>query len=206
MSKNLSKKEIQDRICQLIYRAETFLNWSNLLLNVYEKEWDSLQNSVTKQMKFYNKPIAKCIILHNVLYFQEAAICLHTLLESKKQPTEISFGYYFANAENSELKKKINDIRNEYRATRLDKFRNQLIAHKQADSAGDPLTGFLNPVKKEHVEKACSIVNKLKSLTDINFNCAANNYFEDFYSSGFEVLYKLCESTFKKRRKTKPSS
>ena len=79
----MTKIEIQEKICELIYRAKTFLKWSDQLLNLYEKKWDSLQNNDIKQMKFYNKPIAKCIILHNVLYFQEAVICLHTLFEKK---------------------------------------------------------------------------------------------------------------------------
>ena len=196
----MTKIEIQEKICELIYRAETFLKWSNQLLNLYEKERDSLQNSDIKQMKFYIKPIAKCIILHNVLYFQEAVICLHTLFEEKRQPVEISFSYYFSNDGKDSLENKINDIRNEYRNAHLNKFRNQLIAHKQASSAGDPIAGFLNPIKKEHIEKASSIINKLRSLTNINFNCPANNYFEDYYKPGFEIFYKTCETAFKKTK------
>lgn len=48
-------------------------------------------------------------------------------IEKKRQHTEKSFSYYFANAENSELKKKIIDIRNKYRVALLDKFKNRLI-------------------------------------------------------------------------------
>lgn len=33
----MTKIEIQENICELIYRAETFLKWSNQLLNLYEK-------------------------------------------------------------------------------------------------------------------------------------------------------------------------
>ena len=196
----MAKIEIQEKICELIYRAETFLKWSNQLLNLYEKKWGSLQNSDIKQIKFYNKPIAKCIILHNFLYFQEAAICLHTLFEKKRQPVEISFSYYFSNDAKDSLENKINDIRNEYPTAHLNRFRNQLIAHKQVSSAGDPITGFLNPIKKEHIEKASSIVDKLRSLTNINFNCPANNYFEDYYKPGFEIFYKTCETAFKKTK------
>ncbi len=191
----LSKKEIQDRICQLIYRAETFLNWSSLLLNLYKKEWNSTNNSITKQNNFINDPANSCVTLHQVLYFQEAIIVLHSLLENKKHPVEISFKYYFANAEKRSLKKEVDIIREEYKATNLDKFRNRLIAHKQADSIGDPLIGYLNPVKKEYVEKACSIVNKLKSVSSNSFSFPANNYFGDFYTPGFEVLFEACKSS-----------
>jgi len=202
MSKNLSKEEIQDiqdRICELIYRAESFLKWSNQLLSIYEKERDSLQNHIKKQYKFYKNPITKCIILHQVLYFQEAVIDLHTLFERKGRPTEISFKYYFTNTEKSNLVKEIDKIRKEYKTAHLDKFRNRLFAHKQVDAAGDPFTGFFNPIKKEHIEKACLIVDKLRSLTNRYFNCASNNYFEGYYKPGFEILYKTCETAFKKQ-------
>lgn len=198
----MSKKQIQDRICQLIYRAKTFLKWSNQLLDIYEKGWDNCKNSPENQYKFYNTPNTKCIIIHHVLYFQETVIILHTLFETKKHPTEISFAYYFTNNKGNNLEKKINEIREEYHATNLVIFRNKLIEHKQVDSVGDPLTGFLNPVKKEYIEKACSIIEKLRRLFINNFNCAVNNYFGDYYNSGFEVLYKICEAVSGKRIQT----
>ena len=125
---------------------------------------------------------------------------MYVVKKKKRQPVEISFSYYFSKMGKDSLENKINDIRNEYRTVHLNRFRNQLIAHKQASSAGDPITGFLNPIKKEHIEKASSIVNKLRSLTNINFNCPANNYFEDYYKPGFEIFYKTCETAFKKTK------
>jgi len=195
----MSKKQIQDRICQLIYRADTFLKWSKQLLDIYENGWDNCKNSSENQYKFYNTPNTKCIILHQVLYLQEAVIILHTLFETRNPPTELSFSYYFANNKESNLEKKVNEIRAKYWETHLSIFRNKLIAHKQANSVGDPLTGFLNPVKREYIEKACSIVGKLRRLVIDNFDCAVNNYFGDYYNSGFEVLYKICDSTSRKR-------
>ena len=59
---------------------------------------------------------------------------------------------------------------------------------------------ILNPIKKEHIEEASSIVSKLRSLTNINFNCSANNYFEDYYKPGFEIFYKTRETAFKKTK------
>ncbi len=205
MSKTLSKEKIQERICQLIRRAEAFLKWSDQLLDLHEKERDSYQNSIKKLIKFDKSPISICIILHQVLYFQEAVIVLNTLLESKRQPTEISFSYYFANAEKNSLENEIDNIEKEFRAAYLRIFRNQFFAHKQADSSGDPVIGFLNPVKKEHVKKACSIVKKLRTLTKRNFNyvAAVDNDFEDLYKPGFEFLYRICEAKFKKNRKIK---
>jgi len=146
----------------------------------------------------YNYPETKCIILNQVLYFQEVVIILHTLFENKKHPIEMSFAYYFTKSENKDLKKEINKIRKEYFISYLDKFRNKLIAHKQADSAGDPFTGFLNPVKRIYVENSYSIVKKLRKLVIDNFDCAVNNYFKDYYNPGFEVLYKVCESALDK--------
>lgn len=205
MSITLSKENIQERICQLLRRAEAFLKWSNQLLDLHEKERDSHQNSIKKLIEFDKSPISICIILHHVLYFQEAVIVLNTLLESKKQPTEISFSYYLANAEKSCLEKDIDKIKIEYKKANLGKFRNKLMAHKQASSSGDPVTGFLNLVRKEHIKKACSIVKKLRTLTKRNFNsvAAVDNDFEDLYKPGFEFLYRICETKFKKSRKIK---
>jgi hypothetical protein len=191
----MSIKQTQDKICQLIFRAETFLKWSTKLLDIYENRRDKSKSFTDKEYKFYNYPETKCIILHQVLYFQEVVIILHTLLENKKHPTEMSFAYYFTKSKNKDLEKEINDIRDEYRTSYLDKFRNKLIAHKQAESAGDPLAGFLNPVKRVYIEKACSIIERLRILVIDNFDCAVNNYFGDYYNSGFEVLYKICNFT-----------
>ena len=95
------------------------------------------------------------------------------------------------------MKKEIDDIREEYEATNLDKFRNRLIAHKQADSIGDPLIGYLNPVKRGYVDKACLIVKKIKSASSDILGLPANNFFRDFYNPSFEVLYKACKSSLK---------
>lgn len=195
----MSKKQIQDRICQLVYRAETFSQWSSKLLDVYENVLNNCKNSSENQYKFYNNPNTKCIIIHQVLYFQEAIIILHTLFETKYPPTELSFSYYFSKNKNKNLEKDINNIREEYLASHLNQFRNKLIAHKQANSAGDPITGFLNPVKRVYIEKVYSIIEKLKRLVMDNFDCAVNNYFWGYYNPGFEVLYRVCKSTLRSK-------
>lgn len=200
--KTLSKINIQEKICELVYRAETFLKWSNKLLDLYIEERDRYKNYLKKLYRFDEKSITSCIIIHNVLYFQEAIIILNSLFESKSRPTEISFNYYFANnTEKNDLKKKIDEIRKEYRAAHLEMFRNKIIAHKQADIAGDPIVAFLNPIKGEHIENACSIVKNLRSFMSKFFNCSGNNYFESFYNPGFEFLYNFCEKNLRKKIK-----
>jgi len=132
------------------------------LLDIYDKSSDKCKESANKECKLYNYHKTKCIILHQVLYFQEVVIILNTLFENKKHPTEMSFSYYFTKSKNKDLKNEINKIRDEYRTFYLNKFRNKLISHKQTDSAGDPIAGFLNLVKRVYIEKVYSIIEKLK--------------------------------------------
>ena len=117
----MSIKQIQDRICQLIHRAETFLKQSQQLLDIYDKSSDKCKESANKECKLYNYHKTKCIILHQVLYFQEVVIILNTLFENKKHPTEMSFSYYFTKSKNKDLKNEINKIRDEYRTFYLNK-------------------------------------------------------------------------------------
>ena len=95
MPKNISKKIIQARICEMIFRAETFLNWAKKLYILYEKGREKHIKDVKKLNEFYGKPVTSSIVLHHVLYFQEAILILNTLFEKRRRPTEISFCYYF---------------------------------------------------------------------------------------------------------------
>jgi len=193
--KNLSEKDIQEKICELVYKAGMFLNWSKKLLELYIIEYEKYKNSIKKLIKLYNKPIVKFIIIHNVLYFQEAVLDLNTLFERKGNPTEISFKFYFFNTKKSELEKNIDKVVKEYDKTGLREVRNKVLAHKQIDKAGDPISLFINPINKEHIEKAFLIIQKLKELIKENFKCY--NYFENYYNSSFEFLYNYCEKKFK---------
>ena len=193
MDIKLSKNLVQDRICQMIYRAETFLKWTILLFNLYETGSEKYKNKIEKLNNFYNKPATQCIVLHHVLYFQEVILALNTLFEKKNKPSEISFCYYFKNIEKSELEKDIEILRKKYFNPELVKIRNKIFAHKQIDMVGDPVIGFINPVNTEIVEKTNLIIKKLKEIAGNNFNCAANNYFEGLYKQAFDVVYKTCE-------------
>lgn len=193
MSKKLPKNLIQDRICQMIYRAETFIKWAVLLFNLYEKESEKYKNNLEKLNKYYTDPTISCMVLHHVLYFQEAILILRTLFEKKNKPSEISFSYYFENIEKNELEIKFDELRKEYKETNLPKVVNILFAHKQIDSVGDPEIGFLNPLNKDIVEKANSVIFKLKELVGNYFEYASNNFFESLYKPAFEVFYNNCE-------------
>jgi len=193
MDKKLSKKLMQDRICQLIYRAETFLKWAILLFDLYEKESEKYKDNLEKLNEYYTDAITCCMVLHHVLYFQEAILILKTLFENKSKPSEISFSYYLKNIEGDEIKIKYEEIKKEYIESDLAKIRDILFAHKQIDVVGDPITGFLNPINRDIVKKANSIIFKLKELVGGYFEYASNNLFESLYKPAFEVFYNNCE-------------
>ncbi|OPL12916.1 MAG: hypothetical protein AVO38_14325 [delta proteobacterium ML8_D] len=54
MDIRLSKNLVQDKICQMIYRAETFLHWSSRLFDMHKKGLNNCGNSRENQYKFYN--------------------------------------------------------------------------------------------------------------------------------------------------------
>ena len=192
--KNISKEKIQDRICQMIYRAETFSKWSDELYVLYEKKREKYRKNIKKLNEFYGKPVTVSIVLHHVLYFQEVILILNTLFERKRKPSEISFCYYFENTQKSDFEKRIEKISEKYDKSSLKKIRNTIFAHKQIDKVGDPITGFLNPLNKRFVKKAYSIICELKELIHKNFSCASNNYFEDLYGPAFNTLYESFKS------------
>jgi len=198
MDKKLSKDQIQDRICQMIYRSETFLKWAILLFNLYEKESEKYKSNPEKLNKYYTDAMTSCLVLHHVLYIQEAILVLDTLFEKRNKPKEISFKYYFKNVEKSDLNKKFDDIREKYNEANLESVRNEIFAHKQIDVAGDPEIGFLNPLNKNIVEKANLIVLKLKELVREYFQCTSYNFFERLNNPAFEKFYNICEKYFDK--------
>jgi len=150
------------------------------------------EKSPLEELLFVNSNISKFMILHQVLYFYEAINTLHTLMEKKNKPDdleELSLAYYFYKTGDDNLKKEFENISEEYRNSPLKHFRNNFIAHKEANSMGDPFVDFLNPVKKEHIDDARKTLGKIKNLVNSNFDCSANNYFEDFYGKSIDSIY-----------------
>ncbi len=197
MNREVSIKKIEDKIFEMIYRAETFLRWTQDFFILYEEGGKENSQDALKLNEFYSSPNTMCIVLHHILYFQEATLILNTLLEKKRgsrEPTEISFSFYLSKVKIEEFEEKINKVINKYDKSNLRLIRNRIFAHKQFDSSGDPITGFLNPVKKEIVAEAYSTINELKYLTIKYFSHSSNNYFKDFYNPAFNVIYKTLES------------
>ncbi len=190
MTNSISYEEFQEKIHQMIHSAEAFLYWSDSLFDLHEEEFNNCRNSNKKLIKFCNAPVIKSIILHQFLYFKEAIIILHSLLEQKGKPVEISFKHYFNNFKNNKLEKEIDIIRKEYNSYEFDIHRDKLFAHKDADFVGSPILGYSNIAKKEGIKKAFLIVNKLKSIANNCFSFPANNYFYNYHTPGFDVLYK----------------
>lgn len=208
MYKKITKSDLQDRICELVYRTETFLKWSRCLLELYEKEKNYYDNPLEKQIKFYDNRVTKTLVLHQILYFQEVILILDTLLEKESSPEEISFKYYFKyfkneieNSEREDMEEEIKNIRSDYENKTLEQVRNKIFAHKNVNVTGNPAVGFLNPVRKEYIKKTEKVLEKIKELVHNKFDCPFNNYFEQNYKESFIFFYELCEKILETQRK-----
>jgi hypothetical protein len=180
--RTISFHKLQDRIMELLFRAQTFSKWSHELYKLYDPTSDSSRNLF--------------IAMHVNLYFAEALICTHTLLfgntEDKKE--EISIGYL-----NSKYKNKLNelppdensfgDIRDEYVRMHLHNIRHKFFAHKDIVDLGDPVTGFLNRIEERHISNLENILTRIEKLLYQTLpDPVANNYFISFYQPAFDYL------------------
>ncbi len=182
----------------MIYTAEIFTKWANNLYELCDKESKKYEDDLMKLNRYYNDNMVSCLVLHHILYIQEAILVLNTLFEKQREPKEISFSYYFRNIEKSELEKQFDILRIKYNKTKIPRMRNVLFAHKQIDIVGDPEVRYLNRINKDVIKKIDSIIKNLKELAERNFNCASANFIEDLYEKSFDIFYKTCKNYIEK--------
>lgn len=174
----ISFNTLKERILELLFRAETFLKWTQTIYGYYRKGVDDSQN--------------KFITTHVNLYFAESLGCIHTLLFGYKSDgrEEISLNYLYENYSNKlktpselvEYQETFDKIKETYKKARLDVIRNKIFAHKDLVNSGDPITGFLNRINKGHINNLQSILNKTKDhLYMILPDHTSNNYFESLH-------------------------
>lgn len=189
------KKDIrimQDRISQLIYRAEVFLDYSEKLVDLYEK--------CKKNKIDMNDPAIVSLKLHHILYLNEVVLILASIFESKRnKPQEVSFSSYCDLLTKYKISSEINNLCNFYWKSIIPKIRNRIIAHKQMDSIGDPCAGFINCYSSKVTKATRDLFNKTKKYVNENFDVAANNYLEDFYGPGFDFYYLSLKKSLSKQ-------
>lgn len=177
--RSIAFNKLEDRIMELLFRAETFINWSHELCKLYEINTDNSK-------KLF-------ITMHINLYFAEALTCAHSLLfgNTINEKEELSIGYLYKKY-GFKLKKAgkpFKEIRDEYQQMRLHIIRHQFIAHKDLINIGDPVVGFLNHIKKKHITNLEKIlIETKKHLYDILPDPSANNYFLSLYQPSFDYL------------------
>lgn len=205
VNRNISKNDFERKICELINRAETFIQWAEKLLSLYDRI-KKIKCSPIEKCNLLSNRICQSIVLHHVLYFQEVVLLLETIFEKKNSPEEISFKFYMKNyLTNKEGLKsfysKYSIVEKKYKKLPLSNFRNRLFAHKNIESSGDPVAGFLNPAENMYVENIKGIIKEIKTIPPGQFACSSNNYFKDFYEPGFEFLFSSFKDEIKKIEK-----
>jgi len=168
-TKQSIKVEHEDKILQLIKRAEMFLC-------------------------FITKRSVKYLVLHNVLYFFEAALILNTLLKRSRKDSEMSFENYFTSNSN-DFEKQIEEVRKLYATSKIGIVRNKIIAHKDNKNIGDPLFHFMNRINKKLIDDASEIISKLLEITSKNFrdsecNNEMKSFFADSHNFAIEAIIK----------------
>lgn len=185
---NKDIKIMQDKISQLVYRAEVFLNYSEKLVDLYTKS--------RKKKVDMTSPAIVSLKLHHILYFNEAVLVLASIFESKRNKSqEVSFSSYCDLLIKEKIPTEINDLCNFYWKSMIPKIRNKIIAHKQKDSIGDPCAGFINCYSSKVTEDVRNLFDKTKKYVNGNFDVAANNYLEDFYGPGFDFYFNYLKNT-----------
>lgn len=181
MERKITFNKLEDRIMELLFRAESFAHWSHELYKSYNEQEASSQNAF--------------ITMHVNLYFAESLSCTHSLMYGDSK-NEISINYLFNKYPNhlnitDQYKDRFNEIKNEYANMNLNKIRHKILAHKDIQRVGDPVTGFLNRITEQHILNLETI---LKDTSDYLYNVLpdppANNYFISLYEPAFEFIKK----------------
>ena len=207
MSSKISKIELEDKILQLIYRAEAFLKWAENIRIFYNK---NKPRKLVEKQKYINNDLVKYLILQHNLYFSEAVLNLNTLLKLTRgvlRSKELSFEYYFyKNSNKSEFEKGVDKIREKYKKSNLDKVRDKIIAHKDIKNIGDPITHFMNLISNKLFNSAKSILEDLEQISLGNFkDPICNNYFESYFTKGQKIVLDMVKKKIKENYEQKPT-
>lgn len=185
--------QTEDRLNQLLDRAEMFLNWSKDLYVLYDKNFKKCVTTKEK-MDFFSNKSARYLTLHNVTYFYEVALILNTLLKARGKDPELSFSNYFSEKEPTEFENEIAEIRKKYYDSKIGTIRNKIVAHKDINNIGDPLTHFMNPINTVFIDEASEIVTLLRKTTAKYFKDSyGNNVQDDFYKQSHKFILDVLE-------------
>ena len=177
-----------NRVICLIERGETLLDWSYTLSGMYEKGL----NSTKDKQKYLTNNKNMLIVLQTNLFFQDSLLCIHSALlgDTKENKEEIGLPYVWLNYKdeiksvNDNFLAKLERAQKIYKDNNLDIIRNKIVAHKDLQTSGDAIMGFMNRFQNIHLGALNECINTLKSLV-LGFDVPQNNGFRDFYTPAF---------------------
>lgn len=185
-----NQEKLLDQIQQLLERGLFFAEYSKRYKDLYDKK-------KSQKKDYKHSPNRTMICVQNGLYFNEALLNLETLFSREREDEdkeEISFRVLLKKEpKDSERYIEYEKIREEYFDSPLPLLRNKLIAHKDLNSTGDPMGGFLNPVDDKWLEKTKGFYSKLNDYLHNYFDVIENDSFEQLYKDSFDYLYKKLE-------------
>lgn len=180
--------KLQDRIEQLIFMADTFQLMVEDMNDLYFKRRDRFLKSI----RILNSLEHKAIVLHHNIYFHEVVSILGTLFEKKSEnrdPQEVSFVNLFRSNTDVSYKEAVEKASGKFYGTFLPGIRDKIVAHKDFRNIGDPANMHTNPVAKEHIVAARSVIDDLIQMNSIfNPYPTANNYTDDWRECTIPII------------------
>lgn len=175
---------IQDRIEQLIFIADDFLKLTEDLGDFYTEN----RAEIKRSSLILHSGELKTLVVHQKLYFSEALLILRTLFETSKQPRELSYELLLKQIQSkTQINLAYQEILKKYKKSALKEIRDQLFAHKDIRSTGDPANHYLNAINPDLVVRCREIVNDL-----LEFN---RSYNPDSSSQNWIGVYEGLKDT-----------
>lgn len=182
MSSN-NQQQLSRQIQQLLERGLFFAEYSKRYKELYSEKKALKKNLLSPNMR--------TITLINVLYAQESFLILYTLFD--KDNREVSFRNLLKHTNKPSIYNDFLKIEKDYHNSQLPLFRKKIIAHKDLNSVGEPVTAYFNPYLSKWVEEAILFYKRLGILLIDNFNSPDIGFFKTLYKESFDYLYEKLE-------------
>lgn len=180
------------RVLGLIERAETFLDWAIELSSIYQQELDQ----ASSKSDYGVDPRSKLIVIHTNLLVQDAVLCMHAALYGNSEGNdddEISIPFLLRmypeeiKHDSPELETFLKRSRSSAEAVGLHSLRHDILAHKNRNRSGDPITMFLNRIRVELLQSLKEIITDIKTPF-FEFDIPVNNGFNEYYNEAHEYF------------------
>lgn len=157
--KNITKKQLEDRILQVLYLAELNLKCSKRVLSYFNE----YKENPSERMLFLNSPEGRYLTLCMNNHFLEAVGLTSGLLcpHGGRNTKETSF-ILWKKVGGGNFSPKLRSIINDFDSQGFLRLRQNLVAHKQIGGSGDPDTIAILPVAEQKIGELEAIIHELK--------------------------------------------